>query len=88
MAGSSSPSKRKGVSGAQNAKHQPYRLVGGDHDHPRFFQTEMNMARGVRPSDFRQTAIYATGIQGGILAKLVFGQPLTTEEAALIGRNK
>ena len=79
-------SDKNGVSGQNNAKHQSYRLVGGSHDNPRFFQPAMQMARSVQPSDFRQTATYATGIQGGILAKLVMKQELTTEEKALIGR--
>jgi hypothetical protein len=79
------PSLKHGPSGVSNAKAQPYRLVGGSHNAPRFFQPAMVMARQVQPSDFRQTATYATGVQGGILAKLVMKQALSAEEMELIG---
>ena len=78
------PSQKHGVSGVSNAKSQPYRLVGGSHDNPKLFCPAAAMARSVNASDFRQTATYASGIQGGILYKLVMKQPLSDEEQALI----
>lgn len=80
------PSQKHGPSGVSNAAHSPYRLVGGDHHHPRFFQPEMIMAQKLSPSDYHQTATYANGVLGGILAKLHFGQQLSDFEKQLIGR--
>ena len=78
------PSKKHGESGVSNAKNQPYRLVGGSHDNPKLFCPPAAMARSVNASDYRATATYASGIQGGILYKLVMKQPLSDEEQALI----
>jgi hypothetical protein len=78
------PSQRQGVSGANNAMHQAFRLCGGSFNSPVYHQPEMKLTRSVQPSDFRQTATYATGVQGGILAKLVMKVPLSEDEKQLI----
>lgn len=78
------PSQRLGIAGANNALHQPFRLVGGSFTSPRYFQPEMQLTRTVHASDFRRTATYASGVQGGILAKLVFGPALSDFEKQLI----
>lgn len=83
------PSAKHGPSGVSNAGHQPYRLVGGDHHHPRIFSPPAAAhARHVGASDFRETATYAAGVQGGILAKLVMKQPLSDYEKAVIGHTR
>ena len=78
------PSQKHGPSGVSNALHQPYRLVGGSHDRPMYFQREMIMARNSQPSDFKKTATYANGILGGILAKLYMKIALSQEEQELV----
>ena len=78
------PSQKQGVSGANNALHIAYRKCGGAFDRPAYHQPEMKMTRSVQPSDFRQTATYATGVQGGILGKLVMGISLSDDEKQLI----
>lgn len=77
-------SLKHGVAGQSHAAHSAYRLNGGSHDHPLFFQPEMKMARTVQPSDFRETAMYANGVLGGILGKLVLGIPLSPDEQSIV----
>lgn len=61
-------SEKGGVSGATNAKHQPYRLVGGDHQSPLMFGLSCGGPRQVQPSDYHDTSTFEIGLIGGLLA--------------------
>lgn len=61
--------KKRGVSGASNAKIIPYRYVGGSPAHPILFGASRDALR-VAPSDYRQTSTYANGVLGGVLAAI------------------
>lgn len=60
--------KKRGESGVANAKANPYRYQGGDYDHPVLMDPRAREALRSQPSDYKNTATYANGLMGGVLA--------------------
>ena len=78
--------KKRGVSGASNAKAIPYRYSGGSHDHPVLRDGMARMARQVAGSNPKEFSIYATGMAGGVLwARLGFTFPGWEDAADALG---
>lgn len=60
--------KKGGIAGVSNAKHVPYRYVGGTHEHPVLTDPNARVAVNSAAASAKITSTYYMGLMGGAIA--------------------